>query len=109
MAKSSKTRSKATAKTSKSAAKSGRSAAAAALTQKVMTTKVSKSKKSATASALTQKSATGRFVLGRQAFARISAVEGVVLSKSMTADLRRLEDASPAERRLVLSGKYGKG
>jgi hypothetical protein len=50
----------------------------------------------------------GRFVIGHQAFARISAVEGVVLSKAMKADLRRLEAAAPAERRMVLSGKYGK-
>jgi len=52
--------------------------------------------------------ATGQFVLGRAAFASISAVEGVYLSKSMKADLGRLESVSASERRRELSGKYGK-
>lgn len=77
-------------------------------TSKPSTVKVSgKSAKSVAASALTQKRV-GGFVLGRQAFSRISAVEGVYLSKDMQADFRRLEDVSPAARRDALSGKYGK-
>ena len=66
-----------------------------------------KSAESIAASALTQKRA-GGFVLGRKAFSSISAAEGVHLSKDMKADFRRLESASPADRRAALSVKYGK-
>ena len=66
-----------------------------------------KSAKSAAASALTQKRA-GGFVLGREAFSSISAVEGVYLSRDMKADFRRLEGVSPTARRDALSRKYGK-
>ena len=50
----------------------------------------------------------GTFVLGRSAFATISAAEGVHLSKQMNADLHRLDGASASERRRVLAGKYGR-
>jgi hypothetical protein len=58
--------------------------------------------------AVARDSASGKFVLGRSAFSRISAVEGVYASKSLKADLRSLEDSSYDKRRSVLSSKYGK-
>jgi len=67
----------------------------------------SKSAKSLAASALTQKSG-GLLVLGYKAFASISAVEGMYLSKGMKADFRRLQGSSPSVRRDALTGKYGK-
>ncbi len=51
---------------------------------------------------------TGQFVVGRSAFAKISAVEGVFLSESMEAEFRRLETVSPEHRRQELARKYGK-
>lgn len=48
------------------------------------------------------------FVLGRAAFAKVSAVEGIEVGKTLDNDLRRLADATSAERRRVLAGKYGK-
>ena len=55
-----------------------------------------------------QTAAQGPFVLGRKAFARISAVEGVYLSDGMAADFRRLDHVSSSERRQALTVKYGK-
>lgn len=51
---------------------------------------------------------TGRFVLGREAFGKISAVEGIKMSRSMRGEFERLdkEKASPSTRRKVLSAKY---
>lgn len=51
---------------------------------------------------------TGRFVLGREAFGKISAVEGIKMSRSMRDEFERLdkENASPATRRKALSAKY---
>ena len=49
-----------------------------------------------------------QFVLGRKAFARISAVEGIFPSKSLSADLKRLEHVPASERRQALTAKYGK-
>ena len=46
------------------------------------------------------------FAIGRKAFASISAVEGIKLSKAR--DLDELDNASPDERRRVLARKYGK-
>ena len=51
--------------------------------------------------------AQGPFVLGRKAFAQISAVEGVHLSKELAADLKRLKNVSSSERRQQLAAKYG--
>ena len=50
----------------------------------------------------------GAFVLGRRAFAKISAVEGISLSAFLDADLRELEWASSTARRRVLAAKYAK-
>jgi len=54
--------------------------------------------------------ATGRFVLGREAFGKISAIEGLRMSKTMRGEFRALDKqgASPKVRRDTLSGKYGK-
>ena len=51
---------------------------------------------------------TGRFVLGRAAFASISEVEGIRLSKSMSAALNRTEAMPADQRRSTLASKYGK-
>ncbi|MBS0470240.1 MAG: hypothetical protein JSR60_04145 [Proteobacteria bacterium] len=53
---------------------------------------------------------TGRFILGRQAFGKISAVEGLRMSKTMRDDFHALDKqgASAKVRRDTLSGKYGK-
>lgn len=53
---------------------------------------------------------TGRFVVGREAFSKISAVEGLRMSKTMRGEFRELDKrgASPKVRRDTLSGKYGK-
>ena len=48
------------------------------------------------------------FVLGRAAFKKVSAVEGIEVSRLLAADLRKLEKDTPATRRRVLSSKYGK-
>jgi hypothetical protein len=48
------------------------------------------------------------FVLGRAAFSRVSAVEGITPSKALGDDLRALEKELTATRRAVLAGKYGK-
>ena len=48
------------------------------------------------------------FVLGRQAFARVSAVEGISVSGALEDDLKRLQDATPERRRAALTEKYGK-
>ena len=55
-----------------------------------------------------RKPQTGSFVIGRRAFARISAVEGIKTSTKLEADLRDLEQASPHDRRAVLTEKYGR-
>lgn len=48
------------------------------------------------------------FVLGRQAFARISAVEGLALTPAMQADFAELDrtQADPATRREQLRKRY---
>ena len=50
------------------------------------------------------------YTLGRQGFAKISAVEGIRLTHEMNEDFRDFERQrlTPAERRTVLSRKYGK-
>ena len=47
-------------------------------------------------------------MLGRGAFASISAVEGITISKSMSKQFRKLDKASPKERRAHLAATYGK-
>ena len=51
-----------------------------------------------------------QFTIGRKAFARISAVEGVQTTVSMDADFRSFDKKgfSAPQRRQVLSEKYGK-
>lgn len=51
---------------------------------------------------------TGAFVLGRGAFARVSAVERIAPSARLEAELHRLRNATPEHRRATLSAKYGK-
>jgi hypothetical protein len=52
---------------------------------------------------------TGQFVIGRTAFSRISAVEGIRMPREMKADFDALDaSGAPADqRRAVLVGKYG--
>jgi hypothetical protein len=54
--------------------------------------------------------ATKRFVLGRDSFARISAVEGIRLTREMKRDLQAFDrkGLSSAERRRVIVKKYGR-
>jgi hypothetical protein len=51
---------------------------------------------------------TGKFVLGRSAFASISAVEGIKLSRGMSGEFRKVEHASAEGRRAHLAETYGK-
>ena len=53
-------------------------------------------------------SKSGQFTMGRDAFGKISEVEGIVLTRGLKEDLRRLGRASPEKRRAVLAEKYGK-
>jgi len=50
------------------------------------------------------------FVLGRDSFARISAVEGIRLTREMKRDLREFDrkGLSSAERRRAIMKKYGR-
>ncbi len=57
---------------------------------------------------VTRDASTGKFVLGQRAFRKISAVEGITLSKRLSADLIRASDLPAEKRRSVLSAKYGK-
>jgi hypothetical protein len=50
----------------------------------------------------------GRFILGRAAFRKVSAVEGIVVPDDLAQDLQRLSKSAPAKRRSALSEKYGK-
>ncbi|HEX4533159.1 MAG TPA: hypothetical protein VH000_02930 [Rhizomicrobium sp.] len=60
--------------------------------------------------AVTPNSSNGRFVIGRESFSKISAVEGLKMPKSMRGDFKTLDKqgASSRVRRDTLSGKYGK-
>ncbi len=55
-------------------------------------------------------SRTGRFVVGRNAFGAISAVEGLRMPAAMEKEFRELDrrGASLHLRRDTLTGKYGK-
>ncbi len=48
------------------------------------------------------------FVLGRRAFAKVSAVEGIHVTSDMEADFRSLDELSLVARRKALAEKYGK-
>ena len=50
------------------------------------------------------------FVLGRDRFAQISAVEGVILTSDMRADLERFdrEGLSAAERRRAIRARFAR-
>ena len=62
------------------------------------------------ASKAARRAADGRFVLGRGAFQKISAVEGIRFSTGLKKTLRELDrqGMTGPERRRVLAGKYGK-
>jgi hypothetical protein len=53
---------------------------------------------------------TGRFVLGRESFGKISTVEGLMMPKSMRGEFRALDrqNASARKRRETLAAKYEK-
>ena len=57
------------------------------------------------------KTASKRFTLGRETFAKISAVEGLHLSPAMRNEFREFDrkKLSPKERRAAIAAKYGKG
>lgn len=57
----------------------------------------------------TKRAAKGH-TIGRAGFAKISAVEGIRLTRAMTADFREFErkGLSPEERRKAIVAKYGK-
>lgn len=52
----------------------------------------------------------GRYTLGRDIFAKFSAVEGLRLSRAMRQDFREFDrkKMSAQERRAVIRAKYGK-
>jgi len=52
--------------------------------------------------------ASAAFVLGRRAFAKVSAVEGITASPDLEAELLVLEDAEQDARRDILAEKYGR-
>jgi len=55
------------------------------------------------------KNKNGRFKLGRRAFARISAVEGIELTPEMDEEFREFDrqKLSASARRRAILGKYG--
>ena len=50
---------------------------------------------------------TGRFVIGRKAFEKVSSVEDIRPSKALLCDLKKLAHVSDAERRTIIGQKYG--
>jgi len=52
----------------------------------------------------------GRFVIGRDRFAKISAVEGLRITAAMETDFRDfdLRGLSAEERRTIIANRYGK-
>jgi hypothetical protein len=56
------------------------------------------------------KRVTKAYTLGRRSFAKISAVEGIEITLAMDEDFQEFErkGLSAAERRRIISGKYGK-
>jgi hypothetical protein len=59
---------------------------------------------------ISRDSKTGQFVVGREAFGKISSVEGIRMPRKMSGEFERLDrsKASPAKRREILASKYGK-
>jgi len=55
-----------------------------------------------------KRAAMGAFVLGMCAFRKICAVEGIMPSKELEADLARLRGLPVEERRLALMERYGR-
>ncbi len=57
-----------------------------------------------------RRDSTAGFVLGRAAYARISAVEGIRLTRKMEQDLREFDEKglSSSERRKIILEKYAK-
>ncbi len=51
---------------------------------------------------------TGTFTLGRRAFAKVSAVEGIRVSKALESELDELQHADGSRRRAALADKYGR-
>lgn len=68
----------------------------------------SKSGKTSGGSWTKRSGSSGAFVIGRESFGSISAVEGVKLSRGMDGELRRTEGMSADKRRSTLASKYGK-
>ena len=52
--------------------------------------------------------ASGKFVIGCNSFAKISAVEKISPSARLQDDLHRLRNAAPDDRRATLKATYGK-
>ena len=50
----------------------------------------------------------GAFVLGRRAFAKVSAIEGIHASADLEAEFLKLEDAEFDARRDALAEKFGR-
>lgn len=55
-----------------------------------------------------RRGSSGAFIIGRESFGCISAVEGIKLNRSMAGEFRRTEGMSAEKRRATLSSKYGK-
>lgn len=51
---------------------------------------------------------TQAFTLGRRAFAKVSAVEGIRVPSDMEAEFQKLDASERGARRQVLAEKYGK-
>ena len=57
---------------------------------------------------ISRESRTGKFVVGRKAFAKVSSIEGIRPSKELLDDLKRLERVPAERRREMIAEKYGK-
>lgn len=60
-----------------------------------------------TSSVAARIASTGQFVVGERAFRKISAVEGIRLSKGLSKDLKESATWSADKRRSMLMDKYG--
>ena len=68
----------------------------------------SKSGKASGGSWSKRSGSTGAFIIGRESFGSISAVEGIKLTRSMDSEFRRTDGMPTDKRRATLSSKYGK-
>jgi hypothetical protein len=59
---------------------------------------------------IARSSSTGRFIIGRDAFDKISAIEGINLTPAMKRTFKELDKQglTPAQRRKALIAKYGR-